>query len=116
MLAALVHPVLGQVARLGSVLLVTAGLFRLEALFSSMPAWLLRVAQHSLLIYVLHVVLAYGDGFGLVDIVGRRLAPLPATLVALAMVLLSVGAALLYESWEGRRRGQGALAQGAGPG
>lgn len=111
-LAQLVHPALGQLARLGAVLLLAALLVPFESAFARWPAWLLSLAQHSLLIYVLHVVLAYGQGIGLAALVGRTLAPWPAVACAAAMLALSAGAALAYDA--ARRRGS--LAARAAPG
>jgi uncharacterized membrane protein len=111
-LAASAHPALGQLARVGFVLIAAALLSPLEEVFARWPEQLLALARHSLLIYVLHVVLAYGQGIGLDSVVGRTLAPWPAISVAAAMVVLCGLAALAYEAFERR----GSLAARAAPG
>jgi uncharacterized membrane protein len=103
---------LGQLARLGSVLLVAALLVPFDTLFARWPSWLMSLAQHSLLIYLLHVVLAYGQGIGLSAVVGRTLAPWPSIFVAVAMLALSAGAALAYDALQRRS----SLAARAAPG
>jgi len=111
-LAASGHPALGQLARLGCVLWLAALLVPFESALARWPGWLLALAQHSLLIYLLHVVLAYGQGVGLSAWVGRTLAPGPALVVAAAMLALSAGAALAYDLVQRR----GSLAARAAPG
>jgi hypothetical protein len=106
------HPALGHFARAGSVLVVAAALVPFEEVFARWPSWLLSLAQHSLLIYVVHVVLAYGQGIGLASLVGRTLGPWGAIFVAAAMVLLSAVAALAYDAMQRR----GSLAARAAPG
>jgi uncharacterized membrane protein len=106
------HPALGQVARIGCVLVVSAGLLFIEPVLGRCPRWLLALAPHSLLIYLLHVVLAYGERFGLKDVVGHTLGPLASIGVALAMLGLCALVALGYE----RRPPKPALAAGAAPG
>jgi uncharacterized membrane protein len=101
-LAEAVDPALGQVARLGAVLLVAAALVPLEQAFARWPSWLLSLAQHSLLIYVLHVLLAYGEGVGLASLVGRTLGPGAAFFAAAAMLLASALAALAYDAMQRR--------------
>lgn len=103
LLAAALHPTLGHIGRLGVVLLVSAGLLRVEGLLARLPGWAMRVAQQSLLVYLVHVVLAYGTGFGLRDVVGKSLGPLPAVLIALAMLVLCTGLSLAFDRWERRR-------------
>jgi len=111
-LGAEAHPALGHFARAGSVLLVAAALAPLEDVFARWPSWLLSLAQHSLLIYLVHVVLAYGQGVGLASLVGRTLGPWAAIFAAAAMVLVSVLAALAYDAMQRR----GSLAARAAPG
>lgn len=101
-LAAAVHPSLGQLARLGSVLLLAAALAPLDAWLARWPSWLMALAPHSLLIYLLHVVLAYGQGIGLSALVGQTLAPWPSVFVAFCMLAVSAGAALAYDTVERR--------------
>jgi hypothetical protein len=104
--------VLGQVARLGSVLLLAALLVPLEDAFARWPAWLLALSRHSLLIYVLHVVLAYGQGIGLSAVVGKTLSPWPAIFAAVSMVAGSCAVALAYDAVQHK----GSLAARAAPG
>lgn len=111
-LAAAAHPALGQLTRVGAVLLVAAVLSPLEDSFARWPDWLLSLAHHSLLIYLVHVVLAYGQGIGLAAVVGRTLMPWPAILAAAAMVLVSALAALAYDA--AQRRGSLAARAAAG--
>lgn len=111
-LAASAHPALGQLARLGGVLWLAALLVPFESALARVPGWLMALAQHSLLIYVLHVVLAYGQGVGLSALVGRTLGPWQAVFAAAAMLVVSCGAALAYESVQ--RRGSLAARPAAG--
>jgi hypothetical protein len=85
-----------HVWRLGCVFACAAALVPLEAAVTRMPSWLLRLSGETLFIYVFHVAFVYGDGIGLADWVGARLAPLPALLLALGVLVLSATAALAY--------------------
>lgn len=107
------HPALGQLARIGCVLVASAALLALEPSLARVPRWLLALAPHSLLIYLLHVMLAYGEGFGLKDLVGHSLGPLASIGVAAVMLFGCAGVALAYDAWE---RKKGALAASAAPG
>jgi uncharacterized membrane protein len=111
-LAGAAHPALGQLARIGGVLIAAALLSPLEDVFARWPEWLLSLARHSLLIYVLHVVLAYGQGIGLASVVGRTLAPWQSILAAAVMVAACALAALAYDAFE--RRGSLAARAAAG--
>jgi len=111
-LAAFAHPALGQLARLGFVLWLAALLVPFERALARWPSWLLSLARHSLFIYVLHVVLAYGQGVGLSALVGQTLEPWPAIFVAAAMLAVSCAAAHGYEALQRR----GSLAARAAPG
>lgn len=106
------HPALGQLARLGGVLWLAALLVPFEDALARLPSWLMSLAQHSLFIYVLHVVLAYGQGIGLSALVGKTLAPWQAIFTASAMLVLSFGAALAYQELQRR----GSLAARPAPG
>lgn len=106
------HPALGQIARLGCVLIAAAVLSPLEDMFARWPEWSMALARHSLLIYVLHVVLAYGQGIGLGSVVGRTLGPWGAISAAAAMLVVSGLAALAYDAAE--RRGSLAARATAG--
>lgn len=106
------HPALGHFARAGWVLVLAAALVPFEDAFARWPSWLLSLAQHSLLIYMVHVVLAYGQGIGLASLVGHTLGPWGAIFAAAAMVVLSALAALAYDAMQRR----GSLAARAAPG
>ncbi len=106
------HPALGQVARLGCVIMFSAALLPLEPYIARWPRWLLALAPHSLLIYLLHVVLAYGAGFGLKAVVGHTLGPAASIGVAVAMVVGCALVALGYDRW----RQKAALAARSAPG
>jgi uncharacterized membrane protein len=64
-----------------------------------LPGWMRVTASSTLFLYVFHVLLVYGDRLGLRDQVGAQLAPLPAVLVALSVVVVSLAAALAYRRW-----------------
>jgi hypothetical protein len=108
-----VHPALGQLARIGCVLAVSAGLLVAEPVLARLPRWLLALAPHSLLIYLVHVVLAYGEGFGLKAVVGHTLGPLASIGVASAMLAGCAWLALAHNRWE-RRQGRPCRRGGAG--
>jgi uncharacterized membrane protein len=82
--------------RLGWVLAIGAGLEWLEPATRAWPRWAWRLPSETLFIYAFHVVLVYGQGIGLATLIGPRLAPGPAVLLAAAMIALSFGAALGY--------------------
>ncbi|MGD8858388.1 MAG: heparan-alpha-glucosaminide N-acetyltransferase domain-containing protein [Myxococcales bacterium] len=85
-----------HLSRLGWVSLGCAGLDGASEAGRRLPSWVLGLAGETLVIYVLHIVLAYGQGVGLADQVGRRLGPWAASGLAVAMLLTSAGAAVLY--------------------
>jgi uncharacterized membrane protein len=85
-----------HMTRLGGVLVIGAALVRLEPATRAWPGWAWRLPSETLFIYAFHVVLVYGQGIGLAAVVGPRLAPGPAVLLAAAVIVLSFGAALGY--------------------
>jgi hypothetical protein len=54
-----------------------------------LPEWLTILAGETLVIYVVHVALLYGDGYGLADVIGPTLAPAASMAVAVGMVVSS---------------------------
>ncbi|HEX4355464.1 MAG TPA: heparan-alpha-glucosaminide N-acetyltransferase domain-containing protein, partial [Polyangiales bacterium] len=94
-LRAFVHEalVVDQLDRLACVMVASAAL----ALSTKRPpAWLETLAGQTLFLYVFHVLLVYGDGIGLVERIGPRLAPPAAIAVAGAVVIVSFALAQLY--------------------
>jgi uncharacterized membrane protein len=90
-------PVAGmQLSRLGWVLVGGAGLELLEPYTRAWPEWVWRLSSETLFIYALHVVLVYGQGVGLSQLIGPTLPPGLALLAAVWMIALSFGAALGY--------------------
>ena len=85
-----------HLGRLGWVLVGCGGLALLAPAARSWPPWLLGLAGETLFIYVLHIVLAYGQGIGLSDRVGPVLGVGQSVLLAAAMIVLSCGGALIY--------------------
>jgi len=85
-----------QLPRLGWVLVLGAALERLEPATRAWPAWAWRLPSETLFIYAFHVLLVYGQGIGLVALLGPRLPPGLALLVAAGVIALSFGAALGY--------------------
>jgi hypothetical protein len=92
-----------HVWRLGWVVLVSALLCWLSRDRVRLPRWLQILGGETLFLYVFHVLLVYGDGFGLAGRIGAKLDPAAAVGAALAVVLTSFAAALAY------RRVRGAL-------
>ena len=82
--------------RLAAVLGVGAGLVALEPLLARAPAWIWRLSGETLVIYVLHILLAYASGASLRVWIGHVLPPLAAAGMALSMLLLCAAAALAY--------------------
>jgi uncharacterized membrane protein len=97
-------------SRLGWVVVGCAGLNALAGAARRWPDWVLLLAGETLFIYVVHIVLAYGQGLGLADRVGPTLGPAASSLLALGMLVLSCGLALGY------RRAAAGLAAGTATG
>lgn len=91
--ATLVHT---HLARLGWVLVAGAALVSAERVTRSWPTWVWRVSGSTLFIYAFHVLLVYGQGVGLASLVGPTLPPVAAIAVALLVMALSFGLALVY--------------------
>jgi hypothetical protein len=88
--------VVDHVYRLGWVSGIAAGLAWATRGVHRPPAWLAGLATESLFLYVFHVLLVYGRPFGLASWLGPSLG-LPAALgAALAVVVASCAAALVY--------------------
>jgi uncharacterized membrane protein len=92
-----VHLPADHLRRAGCVLGAAALLTRLERRAANWPAWTRRLAGETLFLYAFHVLLVYGQGVGLGALIGARLAPLPAALLAAAVIGLSTGLALSYQ-------------------
>jgi hypothetical protein len=86
-----------HVGRLGWVIGISGLLAAVCQRLSELPAWVRVLSGQTLFLYVFHVLLVYGDAIGLATQVGPRLAPGPAVLVALVVVVVSSGAALAYQ-------------------
>jgi uncharacterized membrane protein len=85
-----------QLARLAWVLVLGAALDRFEPATRTWSAWVWRLPRETLFIYAFHVLLVYGQGIGLATLIGPRLSPALALLLAAAVIALSFGAALGY--------------------
>jgi hypothetical protein len=92
-----------HLGRLGCVLLVSALFAWLARRVHHTPRIVMQLARDTLLLYVSHILLIYGQGLGLADRVGRRLAPGPAIGLALLVVAGSSALALGYRSLRNRR-------------
>jgi hypothetical protein len=90
-----------HLARLGWVLIAGAACCAVEPVARRLPAFVWRISGETLFIYGFHVLMVYGQGFGLAARVGRTLAPFSAMLAALAMIALSFGLALVYAGMRG---------------
>lgn len=91
-------------SRLAGVL-ATAGVFwfvgeRLERV----PRLVATLSQHTLVLYVFHVLLVYGQGVGLAAWLGPRLGPGWALVAAVLVVVASAAVALRYDRLAGARR------------
>jgi hypothetical protein len=82
--------------RLACVVLISAALALLARHTGRIAGWLAVLAGETLFLYVFHVLLVYGDGFGLGDRIGRSLSPWAACGVAALVVSGSALAALGY--------------------
>jgi uncharacterized membrane protein len=97
--------VIGEhVLRLSWVLLASSALCWLGARLGQPPAWLLVLARNTLLLYVFHVLLVYGQGVGLASLVGPILGPGGALLAALGVIAASAAVALTGERLARARR------------
>jgi hypothetical protein len=80
---AFVPPTHVWLARAGAIVAFLGGLMALEPLLRSRaPRLLLSAGQQTLLLFVVHALLLYGEGtgYGLDDVVGRALSPATAVL------------------------------------
>lgn len=100
-----------HLGRLGWVLAVASAFAALERVFSP-PLWVERLAGQTLVVYVVHVLLVYGDGVGLGALVGATLTPPLALLVAGAVIALSFACALGWAGGTRRARLAGVPASG----
>lgn len=89
--------------RLGLVLVLFA-LLALVGRHLRLPGWARTLAQETLVLYVVHLVLLHAAGIGLVHWIGPSLAPLAAVGSALAMIAVSGSAALGWAALRSRRR------------
>jgi len=100
-----------HLGRLGGVLLVAALLAVLEERVGRLPTRLERLAGATLTLYVVHIVLVYGDVVGLATVVGPTLSPAAAVGVAALVLVLSV---LVVLGDPGRLPGRLAAGRAAG--
>ncbi len=102
--------------KLAVIVLISALLALATATRSSLPRLLTILAGETLVIYVVHIALLYGDGYGLADQMGPTASAGTALLVALGMVIVSalvgIGWHRLKEIRSGRGGGPTALARG----
>jgi len=96
--------VLGHVSRLAWVLGVSSALSALGDRLARVPPRIAQLAGHTLLLYVFHVLLVYGQGVGLASWIGPRLSPLAAAAAAALVVLASCGVALYWDRLARARR------------
>jgi hypothetical protein len=71
---------------------------------SEVPAIVSQLGQHTLILYVFHVLLVYGHGAGLGSWIGPSLPPLWAVLAAVFVIVLSAAVALGYDRLARARR------------
>jgi uncharacterized membrane protein len=83
-----------HVGRLGRVLIVAAALSALEPRVGRLPSWAALLSRSTLTLYVVHIVLVYGEGVGLGALVGPTLALGRALAVTALVAAFSVAAAL----------------------
>ncbi len=90
--------------RTGVIAAVTAGFFSLRRIPEPFASNLVVLGQGSLLVYAVHLVLVYGSAAnpGLMQIIGQRLAPPQAVVVALGVLVLMV---TTLRSWNALREG-----------
>jgi uncharacterized membrane protein len=90
--------------RLGVIGIVTAGFFSLRHVPERLAANLIVLGQGSLLIYAIHLLLVYGSAAndGLMQIIGQRLAPVQAFVIAVGVLLLML---TTLRSWNALREG-----------
>ena len=86
------HQNVEMVARLGQVIAVIGLLILIERLFDPKAGLFMKIGQHTLPIYVVHVIVLYGGitGYGLKpDLFNRNLEPYWAILISITALLLS---------------------------
>ena len=90
--------------RIGAIGLITAGFFSIRRIPEPFASNLVVLGQGSLLVYAIHLILVYGSAAnsGLMQIIGQRLAPLHALVVAIGVLLLVV---TTLRSWNALREG-----------
>ncbi len=91
-------------SRLAGVLATAWVLWCAGEQLSRVPAIVATLGQHTLILYVFHVLLVYGQGIGLASWIGPRLGPLGAVLAAVGVVVLSAAVALGYDRLAHARR------------
>ncbi|MBN1652230.1 MAG: DUF1624 domain-containing protein [Deltaproteobacteria bacterium] len=82
--------------RLGLVVLVSAFLAWTACKQERLPFWLEFLAGETLIIYVFHILLVYGYGFGLGSIVGKTLTPFASFITAIIVIGSTVAFAFAY--------------------
>jgi uncharacterized membrane protein len=93
-------------SRLAGVLAAAWVLSLIGGHLARVPNLIATLAQHTLILYVFHVLLVYGQGVGLAAWLGPRLGPAGAVLMALFVIALSSALALAYDRLA-RARGTG---------
>ena len=81
-----------QIARLGQVIMVIGILMLIDKRFTIKSGLFLKIGQHTLPIYVLHIIILYGGitGYGLKpDLFNRNLAPYLAICISALAITFS---------------------------
>jgi len=97
---------LDHASRLAGVLASAWVLWFVGERLTRVPAIVATLGQHTLILYVFHVLLVYGQGVGLAATIGPRLGPLGAVLAAVLVIVLSAAVAVGYDRLA-RARGTG---------
>jgi hypothetical protein len=102
--------------KLSVVILLSAVLALASASWGALPRILTILASETLIIYVVHVALVYGAGYGLGDLIGPTAGVGASMGIALGMVVFSalvgIGWHWIKGLWSRRRGGPAALARG----
>lgn len=97
---------LDHASRLAGVLASAWVLWFVGERLSRVPAIVATLGQHTLILYVFHVLLVYGQGVGLAATIGPRLGPFGAVVASVLVIVLSATVALGYDRLA-RARGTG---------
>jgi uncharacterized membrane protein len=91
-------------SRHAGVLAVCWSLWLAGERLKAVPSLVATLAQHTLVLYVFHVLLVYGQGVGLAAWIGPRLGPGWAVIAAVFVVVASAAVALGYDRLARARR------------